>query len=229
MRHVATIYPGQSPHVTRITDLEVVKVGGRFVLFSATYNSGGLASFAINDADLPISPVADWRYADSFGHLGDPELVPLSIGGTTGLTLVGLGNAAQYLLPVAGNGGLGSLTALYAPNRLPRDLTQLGQVTIAGQTYVYAARRGKVSFNLYREDADGGLTLTDRSVVPMAATMPHASLDKMISVQQGGQTVIVAVSGLGNFLSNSKGGRAGADHSRGLSEGRRRDRLQRAR
>ncbi|WP_232962527.1 M10 family metallopeptidase C-terminal domain-containing protein [Paracoccus tegillarcae] len=204
MRYVTTIHSGQSPHLVRITDLEVIDINGTPVLVSATYNTGGLATFAITDADLPVSPQASWTYAETFGHMRDPELVRLSVGGETGLTLVGLSNAAHYILPLAGDGSFGALTSLYADDRLPHDLTQLGQFEMGGQTYVYAARQGEVSFDLYREGPGGGLTLTDRSVMPGAATMPDASLDKIISVAQGGQTVLVAISGQGNFLSTQR-------------------------
>ncbi|WP_255471007.1 calcium-binding protein [Paracoccus sp. M683] len=204
MRYVATIQGDQAQFVRRIADLFAADLAGNKVLVSATYVGGGLASFAITDADLPVSPQAQWEYAASFTHMGEPELTLLTVRGQPMLTLAGMGNAAGHGLPLISGGGLGPLTSLYSGVPLPADLTQLGQVATAAGTFLYAARRGEVEFTVYREDAQGRLVAVDRSLMPLAPTMPHASLDKMISVQMQGETVIVAISGLGNFLASQR-------------------------
>ncbi|WP_299906936.1 calcium-binding protein [uncultured Paracoccus sp.] len=204
MDYVATLRVDQNRFLTRITDLVIAEVAGRPVLISATYLGGGLASFAITDADLPASAGGLWSYPIGFEHWGDPCLQLLEFGGQPWLTLTGLGNGPNTRLPLLAGGDLGPVAALVGATPLPRDLTQLGQIEIGGDSYVYAARQGDVEFTLYREADDGSLTRVTRSLMPLAATMPDASLDKIIALQMGGQPVLVAISGLGNFLSSHR-------------------------
>lgn len=204
MDYVATLRVDQNRFLTRITDLLIAEVAGRPVLVSATYQGGGLASFAITDAGLPAVSGSLWSYPDAFAHWGDPQLQLLGMGGRDWLTLTGMGNGPGIRLPLLPGGELGSAAPLYGATPLPRDLTQLGRVEIGGQTFLYTARQGDVEFTLYREAADGSLIRTARSLMPLAATMPEASLDKIITVQMMGQPVLVAISGLGNFLSSQR-------------------------
>lgn len=204
MNYVATILVGETRFLTRITDLHIAESASGPVLFSATYLGGGLAGFAITDADLPVEPQGVWDYRANFGHMGDPELQTLDLGGQDSLVLTGMKNGPLYHLPLLESGGLGPAQPLYGATPLPRDLTQLGQIEIGGQAFLYAARRGEVEFSLYRTQADGQLVRAAQSLMPLAATMPEASLDRMITVGLGGQTVLIAVSGLGNFLSSQR-------------------------
>lgn len=204
MRYVATIQTFEAHYASRITDLAIAEIGGRQILLSATYLGGGLASFDIPGADLPAVQRGQWDYPAIYQHQGDPQIVLLRQNGQVSVSLVGLSSGATQIRTLGADGLLGGALPLYGADRLPGDVNLLGEVRIGAHDYIYAARRGQVEYTIYREDAGGGLTQTARSIMPMASLMPHASLDRMISVQQGAETVLVALSGQGNFLTSQR-------------------------
>lgn len=200
-RHVTTFGVTQQRWLSKITDLEVVEAGGRAVLVAATHIGGGVSSYALGDADTPMTALRTRAYLDSQGYQGPPEITHLTLDGRSTIHVGQLGGAAALGIDLrVDNGALAPFDSLFGPG-LGTRITALGQVQTAQGPVIYSAQAGSLQLQSHRLQADGSLVQAGQAILPVPEGTSGASLDKIIQLTVDGQRVLVAISGLGNFIS----------------------------
>ncbi|MBW7055080.1 M10 family metallopeptidase C-terminal domain-containing protein [Paracoccus bogoriensis] len=201
-RHVTTFGVTQQRWLSKVTDLAIAGSDGRFMLFAATHIGGGVTSYAISDPDLPLQLLRNRAYLDNFTYSGAPEITLLSLGGRNLLHLGQLGGATNLGLAYRiDNGALPNFGTAFPSGLPPGRITAIEQLSLPGGEFVLIAQGG-LTLSLHRVAADGALTRQSSLTIPMPdRAMPGAQIDRLAVAQAEGQTIVVTISGKGNFLS----------------------------
>ncbi|WP_265502089.1 M10 family metallopeptidase C-terminal domain-containing protein [Paracoccus beibuensis] len=200
-RHVTTFGVTQQRWLSKISDLDVVEVGGRRVLVAATHLGGGITSFAIPDPGQPLVQLRSRAYLADFTYQGPPEVSLLSLGDRDLIHVGQMGGAANLGTSLRGdNGAMAPFGTLFKTG-LGGHLTELGQVQTAQGQILFSAQHGSLALATHRLSSDGSVVQAGRAVLPVPQGSTDLSLDKMLQVVVDGQRVLVAISGNGNFIS----------------------------
>ena len=201
-RHVTTFGVTQQRWLSNVTDLAIAESDGRFMLFAATQIGGGVTSYAISDPDLPLQMLRNRAYLDNFTYSGPPEITLLSLGGRNLLHLGQLGGATNLGLTYRIDNGAMPAFGMAFPSGLPPGrITAMEQVSLPGGEFVLIAQGG-LTLSLHRVGADGGLVRQSSLTIPTPdRATPGAQIDRVAVAQVDGQTIVVTISGNGNFVS----------------------------
>ncbi|MBM3605639.1 MAG: calcium-binding protein, partial [Alphaproteobacteria bacterium] len=200
-RHVTTFGVTQQRWLSKITDLEIVEVGGQTMLLAATHLGGGISSYAITDPDQPLTALRTRPYLDNATYQEPPRITRVSIGGRDLVHVAQLGQAANLGAELRGqNGALVPFAPLFG-TELGTRLTALGQVQTSQGQILYSAQYGELQLQTHRLSPDGTLMRVGQVTLPTPRGSTNAALDKVLDVTVEGQRVLVAISGNGNFIS----------------------------
>lgn len=200
-RLVATYGAAPTRWTSNITDLTLATVAGRVILTATTQGGGGLSSFAISDPDKPLQPVANLPYLSGLSYRGTPKTVLLNIGGTSQLYQLGLGGAEAMASRLGADGAPGAFARIFRPEQIGTGLGALGQFRIGSTDFIYTARQGEPVLTVQKLLDGGGLATVSTQRISSPLLPEGASLDRVIAVEMGSQKILVAISGLGNFVS----------------------------
>nr|WP_318272688.1 M10 family metallopeptidase C-terminal domain-containing protein [Paracoccus saliphilus] len=200
-RHVTTFGVTLQRWLSKITDLEIVEAGGRAVLVAATHIGGGISSYALGDADTPLAALRTRAYLDTHGYQGAPEITQVTLSDRSAIHVGQLGGAAHQATGLRlDNGALAPFASLFGAG-LGTRITALGQVQTPQGPVIYSAQANSMQLQSHRLLTDGSLVQTGQAVLPALPGTIGASLDKIIQLTVDGQRVLVAISGIGNFIS----------------------------
>ena len=203
-RHVTTFASAHPTVMTNIADLSVLDLDGRPMLVSSTHAGGGMVSFFIDDAELPITHVSGKFYGTGYSYLTTPQSLLVDMPGGAVIMTVGMIGGVAIGTPVDAAGKLGGTAPLFDTDLLGEKVVTAGQFQTDSGDFVYAAEQGDLQFSVYRKAADGSLDFVSRSPAGLKSDIPEASIDRILVVDQGPEKMIITLSGLGNFISTHR-------------------------
>ena len=178
---------------SRITDLEVITVGGLTQLYSSTRYDGVLRQWNIDAGGLDIG--------ESFAFAGDVfaggvgGIVPMAVGPNTGLLVGGGASGALQTIELGPVGEFGLATSF---DTLPDtfDGFQYGaSLTLDdGSQVVFGALAGTATLGQLRFSGEG--TLVDHAILPSGA----AQIAGTAITTNNGQSFLITVSGQTNTI-----------------------------
>lgn len=199
-RHVATFGTAHSGWLSGIADLAMARVGGTWLLF-AVNATGGVSSHRLEGADRALVPVQVQEFPAHLTYGAMPQLTVLEMPTGYRLLLEGMAGAGVAELSVAASGGLGGIGQLFPADIIGPRLSASGQIVTEGGRFLFSARPEALTLEVHRIADNGGLVPVSSVAMPPAAEGAGASLDKVIAMTVDGQRLLVAASGLGNFVS----------------------------
>ncbi len=198
--HVVTYGTANQTWLADLSDLQVVAVGGQNLLIAANQWRGtGVSSYSFASADLPLSPAGSRAYLDSFAYQGEPKLALVTVDSQTRVSLTNLAGADGKGISVAADGQLGSFAPLLGD--IGPKIAVLGQFQLGNDSFLYSARKGELGFTVHKLGANGSLSQVADVTIPGSGYAAGASLDRIVELSSGGQKFLVAISGLGDFVS----------------------------
>lgn len=188
--------PGDMNH-SRITDLEVIDVGGTLHLYSGTRYDGVLRQWDIADGPLAIGDSQSFAGGVIAGATGG--IAPLSLGNDAGILVGGGTGGALQTITLLPNGEFGASTAL---GGLPSsfDGFQHG-ATIAlgdGSQAVFGTLAGTVGLARIRFTSDG--TLRDQTILQDTQIETTVRITATAVTSIDGQDYVVTTSGQQNGI-----------------------------
>ncbi|SEN58772.1 Ca2+-binding protein, RTX toxin-related [Paracoccus alcaliphilus] len=223
-RLVATYGSAPARWISNITDLTAVQVGERVFLTVATQPGGGLTSLSLAAPDQPLQLVANLAYPSGWAYRGTPRTSVLVMGGASHLYQTGLAGGEAFTTPLTGNGALGPFASRFDAQQLGTRLTDLGHFSTTAGDFVFSARTGEATLLVRKLLPGGQLGIAGSQTLSGPLVSDGASLDRIIAVDVGRQKILVAISGLGNFVSTHLVGNdgrlgTGALHSAAVGTG----------
>ena len=199
--HVVTTGTADNAFLSNLTDLAIVWFGGRLVLVSSNTFQGGIASFATDGSGTPLTRIDSIAFGDKFSYQGNPEISVLALAQGPQLHLGQLGGAADLGIAVAANGDLGSFRTILGGSGPGAAISAIGTFETEAGRFLYSANARTLTLETRRIGDDGSLLDTSSASIPISGAPPDAALDKIIGLTVQGQRMLVAISGLGNFIS----------------------------
>lgn len=198
-QHVVTFGTTQRGWLFNVTDLEIAQIGGQWLLFAVSGFGGGVSSYRIPDPDQPIIRVHGKAFPPDMIYQGEPDLTVLTTSNGAYLHLGELGRAEALGMAASPSGILQNLSRLFSDGAAGTKISAMGQI---GSDLIYSAHKAILQLDVQQLRADGSLSPNISSVKLNASdAMEGASLDQIIDVTVDGQRILVAISGLGNFVS----------------------------
>ncbi|MBC9246483.1 calcium-binding protein [Paracoccus sp. 11-3] len=198
-QNVVTFGTTQRGWLFNVTDLEIAQIGGQWLLFAVNGFGGGVSSYRIPDPDQPIIRVHGKAFPPDMTYQGEPDLTVLTTPNGAYLHLGELGRAEALGMAASSSGMLQNLSRLFSDGAAGAKISAMGQV---GDDLIYSAHKTILQLDVRQLRPDGSLSPNISSVKLNASdAMEGASLDQVIDATVDGQRILVAISGLGNFIS----------------------------
>ncbi|MDM7458610.1 MAG: hypothetical protein P3W94_004505, partial [Paracoccus sp. (in: a-proteobacteria)] len=199
---VTTAGVAQTSWLSNVTDLAIAGSGGQMALIAATHLGGGVSSYRITDPATPITQLATRPYPAAFTYGGTPEITLLSIGGRDLVHIGELSGAASRAVPFnAVTGHLAPFDLAFSAGLPAGEVTALHVHPSAGGDLLLSAHSTGLVLNVHRAGADGVLTRQSHvSIPPPGDAAEHATITRITSTVVEGQTIVLTLSGNGNFL-----------------------------
>ncbi|WP_207102340.1 calcium-binding protein [Paracoccus shandongensis] len=220
-RHVATYGAAQTRWLSGVTDLAMAQIGGSWMLFAVSAR-GGVSSYRISDPDAPLVLVATQAFPPSLTYQAEPVLTVLDMAAGDRLLVGGMSGGGGTGLSITDRGGLGGFAQLFPAAQVGSRLSTSGEMVTDAGRFLFSAQSDTLVLQVHRIGNDGSLAALSSVSLPMPAGVAEASLDKIIAMTVDGQHLLVAISGLGNFISThaiSAGGILGAGTMHVAAEG----------
>ncbi|MCZ0960606.1 M10 family metallopeptidase C-terminal domain-containing protein [Paracoccus benzoatiresistens] len=199
-RHVATYGAAQTRWLSGVADLATAEVGGSWMLFAVNAR-GGVSSYRISDPLAPLAQVSGQAFPANLSYHASPSLTVLDMQSGTRLLVEGMSGAGVAGLSVDGAGGLGGIAQLFPAPVVGAHLSASGEMISTQGRFLFSASQDSLVLKVHRIGSDGSLAPVSSVSLPMPKGVAEASLDKIIAMTVDGQRLLVAISGLGNFVS----------------------------
>lgn len=199
-RHVITHGTTQTRWLSGVADLAMARVDDAWLLFAAS-TRGGISSYRISDPGTPLTMVQGQAFPASLTYHSQPSVTFLDTQAGTRLLVEGLSGAGVAGLSVDSTGGLGAIGQLFPSDRIGARLSASDQMLSPEGRFLISARQDSLTLEVHRIGADNSLSRVSSVALPRPPGAAEASLDKVILVTVDGQRLLVALSGLGNFVS----------------------------
>ena len=200
-RHIVTYGTAQPFWLSNVADLAVARVGADWMLFAVNVQ-GGVSSYRIGDPLAALERGTVAALPQTLTYHSRPALTVLDRDDGGGdLLVAGLSGAGVAGLAFDGDGRLGDLGQLFPADGIGARLSASGQMAGDGGRFLFSARQGSLTIEVNRINGDGSLAPASSATLPLPPGVPEASLDKIILATVDGQCLLVAISGLGNFVS----------------------------
>ena len=220
-RHVVTYGTTQQRWLSNVTDLALAQTGGQWMVF-AVNATGGLSSYRIGDPLAPLIRGQAAGFPANFTYHAQPRLTVLGQDGKTALMIGGMSGAGVAGLVVDDKGRLGSFGQLFPADKIGAKLSASSQIVTEQGQFLVSARADRLTIEVNRISPDGRLSPVSSVDLPQPQGVAEASLDKIVMATVDGQHLLVAISGLGNFVSThaiGANGMLGAGHIHTAAEG----------
>ncbi|WP_374301606.1 M10 family metallopeptidase C-terminal domain-containing protein [Paracoccus sp. (in: a-proteobacteria)] len=199
-RHVVTYGAAQTRWLSGVTDLALSRVDGNWLLF-AVNAMGGVSSYRVSDPDAPLAQVNTQAFPSSLTYHARPSLTLIGTPGGHRLLVEGMSGAGVAGLSVGPTGTLGGIGHLFPTDRIGARLSASGDMATGRGQFLFSARQDSLTIEVSRIAGNGSLAPVSSVMLPVPQGVTEASLDKIILVTVDGQRLLVAISGLGNFVS----------------------------
>ena len=201
-RHVTTFQRGWGYWQTALADLELVTINGRHLLAAASeLIGGGLSIYSVSGPDRPLEQMSAWGFQSDFTYQRSPELAVLHLGNQTYLHQSHLGGAEHLGMGIRENGSLTGFRPLFPQEVIGNGLASLGQIPASGDSLIYASHQNSLSLTIFRTDEAKGLVRLHEYSFSSPHFPEQSTLDRVIDATAGGNRFLIAVSGLGEFVS----------------------------
>ncbi|MTE00559.1 calcium-binding protein [Paracoccus sp. YIM 132242] len=207
-RHVATYGAAHTRWLSGVADLATAQIGGSWMLFAVSAR-GGVSSYRISDPDAPLALVATQAFPASLTYRAEPVLTVLDMPAGDRLLVGGMSGGGGTGLSVSGSGTLGGFAPLFPAAPIGSRLSASGQMVTDAGRFLFSAQPDTLVLQVHRIGSDGSLAAVSSVSLPMPPGVAEASLDKIIALTVDGQRLLVAISGLGNFISTHAIGATG--------------------
>lgn len=199
-QHIVTYGTAQPRWLSNVADLALAPVDGKWMLF-AVNAKGGVSTYRISDPLAPLERSLAAAFPSNFTYHARPFLTVLGGEGGGDLLVGGMSGAGVAGLSFDGKGRLGDIAQLFPADRIGARLSASGGMTSDQGQFLFSARQDRLAIETSRIGADGTLVPVSSAQLPLPAGVAEASLDKIIMATVDGQRLLVAISGLGNFIS----------------------------
>lgn len=208
-QHIVTYGTAQPRWLSNVADLALAPVDGKWMLF-AVNAKGGVSTYRISDPLAPLERGPAEAFPLNFTYHAEPFLAVLGKDGGGDLLVGGMSGAGVAGLSFDGKGRLGDIAQLFPADRTGAQLSASGGMTSDQGRFLFSARHDRLAIETSRIGPDGAFAPVSSVELPLPAGVAEASLDKIIMVTVDGQRLLVAISGLGNFISTHALGADGA-------------------
>ncbi|XDA98273.1 calcium-binding protein [Sulfitobacter sp. LCG007] len=144
-------------HVSGISDLDAVRIGGIWHLYVTTRSSPGVTVYQLGP-DADVLDRTDDRQATGGDGLRPEASALLSFGDTLYLASLGRNFEAYPLFAVNGKGDLDGSMSFLPGNGPTSSMVALDQVKLGAADYLVAAHHGPAALTLHRVGGDMSLT-----------------------------------------------------------------------
>lgn len=201
-RHVTTFQRGWGYWQTALADLELVTVNGRHLLAAASeLIGGGLSIYSVLGSNRPLEQMSGWGFQSDFTYQRSPELAVLRLGAQTYLHQSHLGGAEHLGMGVRENGSMTGFRTIFPQEVTGDRLASLGQIPTSGDNLIYASHQDSLSLTIFHTDKGKGLVRLHEYSFSSPHFPAQSILDRVIDTTVGESRFLVAVSGLGEFVS----------------------------
>lgn len=178
----------------------MARAGGNWLLF-AVNATGGVSSYRISDPGAPLVQVQGRAFPSNLTYHARPSLTVLDTAAGNRLLVEGMSGAGVAGLSFGAAGTLGGIAQLFPAERVGARLSASAEMTGTAGRFLFSARQDSLVLEVNRINGDGSLAPVSSVTLPRPAGVTEASLDKIILMTVDGQRLLVAMSGLGNFVS----------------------------
>ncbi|RNF33672.1 calcium-binding protein, partial [Paracoccus methylarcula] len=201
-QHVGTYGVTRTKWLSGISDLEILSIGGRTLLFATTeFRGGGLSSYTIPASGELLRPADTRPFLPEFTYQQEPDISLLNMNGGTFIHHSHLGGAEHLGIRVTETGKLGEFTPILAGTGIDAPISSLGQYDSPAGSFLYLAHRDELDIAIHEMDARGR-PAQPASHSHLSIDAPTgSSLDKIIETHAGEGRFLVAISALGDFIS----------------------------
>lgn len=199
-RHVVTYGTTQQRWLSDVTDLALVQTAGQWLL-CAVNALGGISSYRIADPLAPLVRGLTAGFPAGFTYHAQPSLTVLGGDGSARLLVGGMSGAGVAGLTIDGMGRLGTLGQLFPADRIGARLSASAPLVTEQGQFLVSARPDRLTIEVNRITPDGSLSAVSSADLPRPAGAAGASLDRIATLEVDGQRLVVAISGLGDFIS----------------------------
>lgn len=199
LHHIATYDDAHGIFTRNITDMVIAAVGQGHALFSATHIGGGIASYVIRAADVPIQQIEGRAYDAALTYLDSPKVEVLSIGGQQIAMPTGLQQGTAHGAILQDTAGFGA-TFTFPGTALPPDIIAIGQFSTATAEFIYTASNQTAGYDIWKIGPDGALQGADSYRLPPGQTPAGSEIDDMTVVTVGPNQYIVGVSAMSDAI-----------------------------
>ncbi|MCV6825653.1 MULTISPECIES: calcium-binding protein [Halocynthiibacter] len=176
-----TLINGNTGFFTGISDLDVVWIGGKPILFSATVEGGGISSFLLSDDTNAL--LRSQRSYLFDGVLGaQPIIESIATGGETLVFTAGINRGDLTAQTYNSTGGYSNTTTLDANTQFESDPLNYVALETGGHTFFYSAHAGEMGLQAYEITSNTSMTVVGRQISSIASS-DIAALDGISTTQ----------------------------------------------
>ena len=170
------------------------------MLFSTSELGGGLTAFSVDSALDPLRFVDERAYDRQFQQLVAPQTALIDLPSGYWIVPVSTESAGATSWKLMADGSIGAIGQPLDTAVIGTDLVEIGQfATVSGQ-FLYTARKGSLQLATFKIEGNGTLTAVSTSPMVLTSPLRDATLDSIVPVTVNGNTILVTVSALGNFI-----------------------------
>ena len=204
-RHVTTFHKGSGYWQASIADLEFMTVNGRPILAAASeLIGGGITLYNVPNANRPMEQASGWGYRTDFVYQQSPDMTVVQLGSQTYLHLSHIGRAEPLGMGIRPHGTLGGFQQILPQEEAGTGFSSLGQISLSGGGLIYASHQDGLSLTVFHVNESQPPIWASEQTFDRPGLHEASSLDKVIDAKSGGDRFLIAVSGLGDFVSTHR-------------------------
>lgn len=194
-QHVATLSGANAAFTSRITDLDLIETEAGTRLYAVTRADGGMSAWDPTGAGAAVE-LSEQAFRSNYGRLGDPDLVMVTVDGTSYLLPAAIGdtsNSAFFLSDATGE--ILSRVKFNAEFQPANDALLFTTLTVAGHPFVISVSAAQGHPTVYEATNTRSLELRCTG-----ASADPARVEALTSVVVNGQPIVLTATGTSTTL-----------------------------
>ena len=178
-----------------VRDISILAGPSGPVIYTATGGGGaGMASFALSDG---LVQRLDFAVFPGGAQVGlSPSITPLDLDGALVIAATGINDAGLWAYNTTASGALSDTGAVPSATALPPDLSLIHTQDIAGASYVFGARSGAGTIDVWQVSGAGQIALQHS----VATSAPD--ITGLAGLRYGGQDFLLSISGMSGTVTS---------------------------